>query len=547
MEEQFPTAGALGTEGGVKGAKRFRSDERMKPNRLEETANAPSKTFVPPAYNPSPLAPKYNLAGRADSLARSEGGIQDTTVKTINAFKTGDLNNESYFHFQVRSNKHEWISFSRDSVTLVIYGQVKNAAPAQQAGATAEARAEWHALRSQQASPSIALDPDVAGTGFFHRVDVSINGVPVPTTGAIGNLLLQSIRINRIFGKQDRPKHHFNKASQYVWPAGGAAMSEVMKKATAPFDYSTWDSRTGFRIPVYLDGIIPFDFKCHLLESVDNLPEPNLVFGPDTEIDIKLHTHRNKIEAIFMPEVTMANYFSQDDIDNPQKECTFTFQQASLTYESELMHPANHTQAINDYVRGGMGIYEYDIMRGQHQSMPSGSSYVEHKFHIPPWCRMWVMLFLPDHAVFPQEAKKRPLSGFTRFPRYSSRISLGYAGREGIIAESFENLGYPGVQHTIGMKNLYDYYKSKRLLSQDFDDLFPKDATDTSLIQAFIYDCRTCLSSKTELLHFKCWFGSGHESPAGQQVCVISIHPNGRAVCTSPAPMIWNWKFEQNV
>lgn len=546
----YPTAGALGNEGGRKRKKR-RAEGRggFEGTKPEIPSNAPAKDAVPPMFSDAANTPGFNLAGKPDILKR-EQGVRSYEIKYDTLFRRGSLNNESYLHFIVKSNKNEWIRFNRESVSLVLYGQRKNPgyiAPgaAGHADATAQNKAEWHAMLAQSQNPVLWMDPDVMGTGFFHRVDVSINGVPVPTNGAIGNLMLQCVRANRLYNNTTPRKAHFNKGSQYNF---AAPLSDVMKAATAPFDYNKWNSGTGVLIPVFLDCIFPFDFKCRLLEAVDNVKEPNLYLPPDSEVEIKLHTHRTKMEALFHSQLTMKKYFTGTEaIDDPES-LRFSFQDATLEYESVLLQPSQEMALMEQFDRGGQGIYNYDIARGQHQALISGASFTENTFQIMPWCRLFVIMFLPDWATFPMEGKKRPLSGFSRFPPNCSKITLSLAGEDHLITRHFERFGMAGEQHQISKKIYYEYVKNLRLTNADFDDWYPKDATDTSLLQSFLYDARSHMSDKNEQLSIRCEYAAGKESPTNMQIACITIHPNGCAVVTAGATRYsWVWEFKQGV
>ena len=170
---QPPTAGALGTE--LSKGKKRRHDGGgggNVPSKVDIVSNQPTRSAVPPMYEEAPWAPGFNLAGRPDSLFRSEMGVQKQQTKVTGLFRQGSLNQDSYFHFVVKSDKYEWIRFLRDSVSLLIYGQVKNSAQklpadAGYANASPEEKALWHALTARKGVPTVMVDPDVSGSGFF--------------------------------------------------------------------------------------------------------------------------------------------------------------------------------------------------------------------------------------------------------------------------------------------------------------------------------------------------------------------------------------------
>ena len=173
--------------------------------------------------------------------------------------------NRSYWHFVIRSSKNEWIRFKPDSISILLFGTYDNPDYAE-GHANPRIAAQRHALRSGEAVPSMYLDPSVLGTGFVDRVDVSINNVPVPTNTAMGKLLLHYVRMARIFNTKPGPM--LTKNTSINRPVGGRnALRAPMATATQPFDYYTWNSTTGQRVPIFL-------------ESIDRASEPNLFFPP---------------------------------------------------------------------------------------------------------------------------------------------------------------------------------------------------------------------------------------------------------------------------
>ena len=121
---QPPTAGAMGTE--LSKSKRRKGDTGHVPSKPDIISNQPTRSAVPPMYEDAPWAPGFNLAGRPDTLFRSEMGVQKQQTKVAQLFRQGALNQDSYLHFVIKSDKYEWIRFRRDSVSLLIYAIYKN-------------------------------------------------------------------------------------------------------------------------------------------------------------------------------------------------------------------------------------------------------------------------------------------------------------------------------------------------------------------------------------------------------------------------------------
>lgn len=508
-------------------------------------SNLTSKPGRPNDEGPTTI-PGFNLAGRPDSILKTEKGLKRYEVKTTGPYHTSNINEESYLHFLVASNKNEWIRFNSESLTLSIYGVYNNPARDAAAAANTEAGAATHAMRSLEQKPDFYVDPSVMGTGFFHRVDVSINNVPVPTNSAVGGLLLQYVRCCRVFN--DKPGPHFATTKDTTFHLERAKNTAAIVKGAQPFDYVFWNSTTGVRMPVYLDGIFPFDFKNRTLESVDGKKEPNLFFPPDTTIEFKFHLHRDKIYSIFHDKVTMANYFTVANIERAGGEPKLTFVDAVLQYESVELKAAEHVKAMSQYDAGGFGIYEYDIPRGQHQALTGGQSYTENNFQIMPFARLAYILFLPDHATFIMENRRRPLSGLTRFPKHCTKIQLSFAGEESLITSKFERFGIDQEDHQISKKIYYEYLKSNKMIGDTFDELFPRENNVNSFIQGFVVDLKSYYSDKTEILSVKCEFSGGETSPANTQIVCLTVHPNGKAVCKSGgSPFNWIWNFTQPI
>ena len=106
---------------------------------------------------------------------------------------------------------------------------------------------------------------------------------------------------------------HFIGDNQFHFAAdadGVAALNKAMKKGLRGLDYGVWNSRTGVHIPVYLDGVFPFDLKCKIIQALENRKPEKLYMPPNMHLEIKLDYHRSKIEAMWQGELTMANYFN---------------------------------------------------------------------------------------------------------------------------------------------------------------------------------------------------------------------------------------------
>jgi len=504
-------------------------------------------------FSEAPITSQTNLAGRPDSLLRSEPKVKRQFTKTAQPYhQSQNLGSESYLHFVIRSTKHEWIRFKPDSLTVVVYGTRAN--PGYVAGnANPEVASQRHAFRAYAGNPRFWVDPTVMGTGLVKDVSVTLDNVQVPTNTSLGSLLLHYVRFSRIF--RTKPGTVLTKTSQIRLNDINDDMSTKMKQACKPFDYMTYNNTDGVRIPIFLDGIFPFSFKNKTLESAEKKTSENLYFPPDTTIEIWIHLHRSKLESFFHPGInSMTEYFTADHVTGipANVDAKFTILSADLEYECVELNPDDESKAMHEFIHGGRGIYRYDIPRAQHQHLAANASYTKNTFQIMPYAKLMYIAFLPDWATFVMEAKRKPLSGFSRFPKNASEIEISFFGHENLLIDKFERFGMRDERHQISKKVFYQYLKKSGMTDLKFDDFFPRSSSDNkdqSLVQIFVFELSNMLSDKTEMLNVVCKFAAGETSPANTQVVVITVHPNGEATCLNQGSTNyrWLWQFSQNV
>ena len=509
-----------------------------------------------PTDKPSPpILPSLNLAIRPDLEAKSSTGVKLLKTKIAHPYHQSNINTESHLHFLIRSSRHEWIRFNPDCLSLVVYGVYNNPARDAAAAEGTRERAENHALRASEGLPQVYMDPSVMGTCFFHKVEVTINHVKVPTNSSLGELVLHYTRCCRIFNGKPGPALMTTKDVNF---AGRDGLNKAMRMATEPFDYVTWNRAVGSRVPVFLDGHFPFDCKNKTLESIDKKAEPNMYFPPDTEIEIKFHLYRDKADALFnhahnnVSDLAANNTSYWSSAPAPAgfpQGFAITFQNAQLEYESCELHAEGHEKSLSLFKSGGIATYYYDIPRGQHQSLLAGQSFTENQFQILAYARLAYIMFVPDWAAYQMENMRRPLSGFSRFPLNSSNIKVGFAGEKGLIVENFVNFGTMGENTEITKKILFKYMSGMRAFSGSYEQLFPRYTDEASLVQVFVLDLKDYMSPNTEYLNLTCEFagpGAANGSPEKQQIVVITVHPNGKATCQQAEnPFSYIWKFTQ--
>ena len=540
------TAGALGNED--RGGSRRRKDKKGKHKSKKEKSSRSrkaksSKQVAPPVFSTAPLTPKENLAGRVDHYLRDVLGVKRQELKTAKPYHQVNFTTEPTITFEIRSNKNEFIRFRDDSLSLVYYANYLNAAR-NPAGVTEEARAERHSLRALTRQPLMFLDPSVMGTGFFHKVEVLVDNVPCTTNSDLNNLMLQYTRCCNIFCEKP-PAPYFATNLDF---ATADPIPAPMKLGMEPFSANAWNSTEGYRMPVYLNGIFPFDLKNRTVESIDHRKEHNLYFPPDTCITIKLHAHRSKMEAIFHPEIApdIREYFNRAAVVQAYDGLgiRFTFLDALLSYESVQLHPSHHVDLMQAYRSGGQAQYDYDRVCGQYCPLLPNLTITENRFQIDPFARLLYILFLPDYATFTIDALRRPLSALTRFPAGNTSMTVSFASEDNLIHERLENFGIQGRRVEASKHIYWKKLRDTRITNATFEQLFPKEAVNYSVIQALVMDLRNNSSRKVESLVLRMEFAGANRSPEHQQIVVLSVHPTGQLQCSlDNSTGRWLWNF----
>lgn len=497
------------------------------------------------------LAPKkilrplsgFNLAGRPGLLKEEEDGrgIKSLTKKVVRPLSNSTLNTDSEWTFVINSNKNEFIRFFANSMTCSLYSTRTNPGH-DPASADLEIRAPTHATRALSGDPTIFLDPSLMGTSFVKSVRVSVNGVPVQSNNLVDPHLAQYVRCARIFNKNPEP--YLATESKVAVGATRAKNSVAMKAGLQPFDHVLWNSSSYVRIPIFLDGIWPFDHRCRTIESIDQEPEPPLYLPPDSRIEVTVELHRNRMAAVFHENCNdYANYFGV--ANRTASAVTSAFMDVMLEYESCELSRKEHEEVIKQYREGKVGNYDYDIVRGQHQTLDSEVAYSVKWFQIYPHCRLVYIMFLPNFATFPMPATHKPLSGWSRFPHGCTNMTVGFAGETNLITDQLVNFGVNTNNNEISKKIFFDYLTANHMFVGTFEEFFSREENSQSIIQILPIDLRHLDSSKTERLTVEMNFATATNSPKGVQILVLSVHTNGRAVCSADKDVHdWKWEFK---
>ena len=491
--------------------------------------------------------PANNPSRGPEKVQKSDFGFRNLEVKHMGPHHTSNINDQSFLHFVLHSNKKEWVRVNVESFSLTLYGTYTPEDAHIIAGGTPEERSTTRALRARNARPQIYLDPSVMGIGFFNRCDVTLNGVPVPTNGWISGYFNQLARVCHICNA-DSSKVYIALANDIDFTKTGDAMSQLMKNATEAFEYDAFNSQEGVRIPIPLNGIFPFDCFNKSIESMDKTKEEGYWMPPDTVLDVKLHLNKNVIDSIFHHHVDLSNTYwtlSTPPIPDPvDRTIKLTFQDVIMDYESGEMRPADHDKTLAKYKGHNVAMYTYDIVRGQYQALNSEASSTQNEFMIPPYCRLVYILCVPDWACFLMEQQKKPLSGLSRFPENSTSITIGFGGEEYLVTREFKYFGTNTRRNEKSKHIWYKYLTKQRLWKGSFDQIFPR-GNKISVCQFFAFNLKNYMSDKSETLKINCLF-SGETSPKNRQFICLSVHPNGRALCKSgPGELNWQWEFLQ--
>ena len=469
-------------------------------------------------------------------------------MRSVGPYHQSNITTESFLHFKLRAGKYEFIRFNPDSLSMVLYSLYENPTQTPPVDNSTEAQAKTHACRAIQGAPTVFLDPSLMGTSFFHRVDVTIDNVPITSNDCPNNLFLQSVRCAEVFN--DKPRLHFTRSSLITFDPTKGAEDPALIEGCRAFDHKEWQARNGSRIPVFLRGIFPFDCKNRTLESIDQVTEPNYYFPPDTEFEFRFHYWRTKFEAVFNPSIAKnipAMFDNTTAVDSyADQQMKIALQEVALSYEVVELHPSKHSEAIERFNHGGIAMYNYDVIRGQHVQLTAKQSYSEANFTIMPYARLVYILFLTDSSTFPIESSRRPVTGWSTFPKKCSKMSVGFAGEPYLLTPSFDRFGFSGEQYQLTKELYHSYLWKKRITRDKFSDFFPRNSNDLCVNQALVFDLRNHMSDKSEQLTVRCEFGAGEPAPEKMQVAAITVHPTGTVTCKH-LPASGNLRWQWNV
>lgn len=518
---------------------------------------APAAAAAPPlkklhlnASEPSEgVTPGFNLGGRKGGI--QSGNFKKVVKKVAGLYQPGDLSNMPCWVFVIKSRSSEWIKFFDSSLSVVVYGSDPN--PEYKEETKTKDTLKRFAWQAREKKPLMFLDPTCQGTAWIRAVEVSVNNVPVKTN-MHNSHLLHYTRANRIFC--GRPSTYFRYAADTSMgtvtsdKTAEEVLSYAMLEGTRPFHYRNEATTVGNRIPVFLDGIWPFDSKCKTLETLDREKEMSQYFPPDTTIEIRLHLQPPYAGVFHAPADAFTEYWGSDKstgaelAENVVRAKKIQFQEVALEYESAELTEKEHIRMLSVFnTPGKVAHYDYDVVKSQHCTLLANQSYTENVFQVQPFCRLVFVFFQPYYATTYTEETLRPISGFSQFPANCTKLRATFGG-EPLVAEDFRGFGIMRENHQISKKIYVDYLRDRGIW-RSFDEMFPSMDARQSLNQLLVFDLKKYMSAKTEHLSIQCEFGSS-TSPERQQILLLSVHPTGRATCRStPKSSLWEWEFTE--
>lgn len=490
-----------------------------------------------------------NLAGRPVTLELTAKGVRSTEVKTIRPLNVSSLDTTQVVHFHLVTNKFEFIELTRDAISMTLFGTCANERKpeVETSETTPEEKAEIWALRAINDKPLLAFDPSVLATSFVQRVEVLINNQPVATNSTLDRFLLHYTRMSNIFTAKP-PNSFLMNTNDCKLEKNAPIRPKIFQAGQKPFDYGSFDATQGKTVPIYLNGIFPFDMRNSSLQTIDQHAEPRHCLPPETTIDVKLHLWPQKTEALIATNHLNQQYFIKGDGSDLPLQLKLSFQDMHLKYISHQLMPTQYLEVMSSFNKGGAYVYNYHVGRVQYQTIDPDRSITDNFFQLSPQCRLVYLMCLPTWALSPSSSEKKPISGFSQFPPDATSIRVSFGSEPYLLTENFENFGVKSTNHNEPSKYIYfDYLKNLGFMhDRSFEEMFPFILTEAPLTQVFVFDLADKMSEKTELLSIKCHYNKPNKlSPKDFAFLLISVHPNGKATCRkiSNSQLSWDWEF----
>lgn len=457
----------------------------------------------------------------------SASNIKSIEIKTMRPTVTSlDVDSHVKFDFTLRSD--EWGRFSTESLELQWLGDYPRNATDIDPNGNDEAKALRHSLRSLTGKPRVFIDPCTMGRCMIKKIIVLINGVGL-THDQIHEYGLYYTRFGRIYRSQKyRENPIMWTENDYKCPTGDTEpLTDAGKEACKPFDFVDWNGKVGRRVPIFTDGIFPFDQSNKIIESIDDCVSMNKALPPGTNISIQIYFHKNIYEVCASDKYDIDGYYSDVVLAAPANAPKMKIENITLSYTSYTLTPSMELAIQNDLNSGGILKYNYPVMTGvQRQMLSANSTYTSNSFPIRKEDRIFMIFFVKHWSLTIDDTQKKPLLAYSRFPANQSRMSIKVGGQP-IIMESFEMFGHsPTIDNHYTMRQLYQYLQELNIAPEHYEQLWPRGKQP--LNQCIIYDMKNIAPlTGNSFVEIVMEFSGDNRSPNNTNILFIPVSMSG--------------------
>ena len=165
------------------------------------------------------------------------------------------------------------------------------------ANATAQEKADTHLTQASAIAPGVYLDPYLAGSCFFSKVEVKFDNQPVEISkvGEHGYLVQG---VNRRYTTEDYSLRKYGTAfpristteDRYCVKAAIDSATKAGKAALESMNYDSWQDVATVKpiVTNFSFDVFPFSFQSNVLAALTGETHENSWIRPDTEITIDL-------------------------------------------------------------------------------------------------------------------------------------------------------------------------------------------------------------------------------------------------------------------
>jgi hypothetical protein len=181
----------------------------------------------------------------------------------------------------------------------------------------------------------------------------------------------------------------------------------------------------------------------------------------------------------------------------------------------------------NDLNNGGILKYNYPVMTGvQRQMLSANSTYTSNSFPIRKEDRMFMIFFVKHWSLTIDDAQRKPILPYSRFPANQTRMCIKVGGQP-IIMEAFEMYGHtPTIDNHYSMKQLYQHFQELNIAPDHFDKMWPRGVEP--LNQCIIYDMKTIAPlTSGSFVEIIMEFSGATRSPNNTNILFIPVSMTG--------------------